>query len=164
MTQHRVGALLVAAAFGLGGLAACGGDDDPSTEETTTTAPSGEGSTDDPTLDFGGECEEFSQAFVDASQAVGNALSGGSDDIEEVASYFEEVTENLPEEIQDDFGVFAEAYTEFARAMADSDIDPQAADPEALAELQEIMSEFSSAEVQEASSNIQAYITENCSS
>jgi len=152
-------------------LAACGGgDDDDAAEETTTTGEdtTTTKSTDsgDDLGDFTGECADFTEAFADAGQAISSAFSGSGDgDLEDVASYFDEVSERLPEEIRDDFEVFAGAYEEFALAIADADIDfsdPQSADPEALAELQELTSAFSSAEVQEASENIQAYMAESC--
>jgi hypothetical protein len=170
MGARRVRALALAAVIGIG-LAACGGgDDDPEAAEgsTTTTAASEDTSTDGEVdlEDFTGECAEFAEAFTEAGQAIGNAFSGtGDGDLEDVASYFSEVADRMPDEIQADFEVFAAAYTQFAQALAEADIDmsnPEAMDPEAMAALEDVTAAFDSAEVQEASENIQAYMTERC--
>jgi hypothetical protein len=82
-----------------------------------------------------------------------------------VATYFDEVAERVPEAIRDDFRVFADAYGEFAQALADADVDfsdPSTMDPEAAAQLQGLAEAFSAPEVQAASENIQAWVTENC--
>lgn len=169
--MQRVGALAVAAIFAVG-LTACGDDGDGGDEaadvgETTTTAD--DSSSDDTDLtdfDFTGECAAFVEAFGAAGASIGSAFSGGSgDDLEEVASYFEEVADDVPEDIRADFEVFAEAYADFARALAESGVDfsdPQGADPEALAALQEVSEAFSAPEVQEASDNINAWVEANC--
>jgi hypothetical protein len=172
--MQRLGAVALAAVLGLG-LVACGddGDDDAATETTedsgdeTTTTASDDDTDDTADLgDFTGECAAFSQAFANAGTAIGSAFSGdASEEIEAVADYFDEVSSELPEEIRDDFSVFADAYAEFARALAESDIDfsnPESVDPEDMAELQALSQAFSSPEVQEASNNIQTYVAETC--
>lgn len=169
---RRIGAMTLAVVLGVG-LTACGGGDDDAEAGTTTT----EAATDDTTADdsgsdgadasdlLGGDCAAFAEAFANAGEASGSALSGDDAGLEEAAAFFSEVADQVPDEIADDFEVFANAYAEFAQAMADADIDlsnPSAADPEAMAELQTIMESFSSDEVQEASNNITAYMSEHC--
>jgi hypothetical protein len=165
--MRRVGALTIAGLLSLG-LAACGddGDDDAAQDDTSDQV----GTTDDDSasedFDFTGECAGFAEAFANANNASSSAFSGEDADLEQAAEFFDEVAEEAPEEIRGDFEVFAEAYAEFVQAMADADIDfsdpesIEAADMEEFAELGEA---FSSPEVQEASNNIQAYMTENCS-
>ncbi len=170
--MQRVGAVAVATIFGLG-LSACGDDGgDEATddvEETTTTAgDSGTDSVDLGDFDFTGECADFMTAFGSAGAAVGSAFTGadGSDDLEQVAEYFDEIASKVPDDIQGDFEVFAQAYSDFAQALADSGIDmsdPSSADPEDLAALQAVMEAFSAPEVEEASANISAWVEENCS-
>ena len=168
--MRRVGALAVVAVLGLG-LAACGddGDDDAAQDDTSDQAGTTEDESSDDALegfDFTGECAAFIEAFAGAGSAVGSAFSGADQDLEQVAEYFSEISEQVPDEISADFEVFAEAYAEFAQAMADSDVDfsdPESIDPEDMEELSALGEAFSSAEVQEASENIQAYMAENCS-
>ena len=173
MRMRRTSALALTMVLALGVTACGGGDDEDSAdtttteEETTTTEGSGDDGGGTDLGAFSGECEEFYEAFANAGTAVGEAFSGGGEgDLEEVAAYFAEVADDMPDEIADDFEIFAAAYGEFAQALADSGIDlenMQEADPEAMAALQPALEAFSSAEVQEASNNIQAYVEANCS-
>jgi hypothetical protein len=170
--MRRTGALAIAAVLSLG-LVACGGDDSgedasSDTDATTTTAATGS-DTDTTELDLGdfsGECADFAQAFAGAGAAFGSAFSGqGNDDLGTVAEYFDSVADKVPEEIRDDFQVFADAYGEFAQALADADIDlsdPSKVDPEAMSQLQALGEAFSAPEVQKASENIQAYVDSSC--
>lgn len=171
--MRRVGGLLLAVVLGAS-LVACGGgdDSDDSAKEddkgaTTTEASGSDDTTDDVDLgDFTGECADFAAAFTNAGSAVSSAFTGGdSGDIEGLADYFREVGSKMPDEISDDFEVFADAYTAFAQALADADIDfsdPSSVDPEQLAQLEGVSEAFSSAEVQEASQNISDYMAEHC--
>jgi hypothetical protein len=170
--MRRTSALAMAAVLGLG-LVACGGDDSggdasSDTEATTTTEATGSDTdtTDLDLGDFSGECADFAQSFAGAAAAVGSAFTGApGDDLSSVAEYFDAVADKVPEEIRDDFQVFADAYGEFAQALADADIDlsdPSKADPEAMAQLQALGEAFSAPEVQQASENIQAYVDSNC--
>lgn len=169
--MQRLGAVALATIFGLG-MTACGDDggEDASdqVEETTTAKDSGSDSVDPGNFDFSGECADFVEAFGNAGAAVGSAFGGGgsSDDLAQVADYFEEIASNVPEDIRGDFEVFAEAYSDFAQALADSGIDlsdASTANPEDLAALQAVMEAFSAPEVQEASDNISAWVEESCS-
>lgn len=166
--MQRAGGIVAAAVLGLG-LVACGGDDDEASDTTTTAEDGGgsdSGTTDADLSDFTGECAAFAEAFAGAGAAIGSAFSGtGGDDLEQVAEYFSEVADRLPDEISADFEVFAAAYADFASAMAEADIDfndPSSMDPETLSELEAISEAFDSAEVQEASTNIEAYMNANC--
>lgn len=164
--MQRVGGIAMAAVLGLG-LVACGGGDDEASDPTTTEdGGSDSGTTGADLSDFTGECAAFAEAFAGAGAAIGSAFSGtGGDDLEQVAEYFSEVADRLPDEISDDFEVFAAAYADFASAMAEADVDfndPTSMDPDKLADLQAITEAFDSAEVQEASANIEAYMNANC--
>lgn len=160
----RIGSLALVAVLGLG-LVACGdGKKVASNATTTTTGSSGTDGAD--AYDFTGDCADFLAAFSGASASIGAAFSGGADaDLEEAANYFENVGDKLPKEIRVDFEVFAEAYRDFAKAMADADIDfsdPSSMDPEQMSELQALGDAFSDPKVTEASANIEAYMEANC--
>ncbi len=170
--MRRAGVLALTAVLGLG-LTACGDDDgedaqeEVSGDETTATTETSDSDTTDADLgDFSGECAGFSEAFAGAGQAVGSAFSGGdSEDLEGMATYFDEVADRVPDAIRDDFRLFADAYGKFTQALADSDVDfsdPSSMDPEAGAQLRSLGEAFSAPEVQAASENIKAWVTENC--
>ncbi len=170
-SMRRMSALALVAVIGLG-LTACGGgdgDDDAAKEdEQTTTTDAGSKDTTDTAdlgdLGFSGECAAFVEAFSKASAAVGSSVSGGdAGDLEDVAAYFDEVADHVPDEIADDFKVFADAYAEFAQALADSGIDMNNPDPSAFEALAPAFEAFSAPEVQKASENIQAWSEANCS-
>jgi hypothetical protein len=167
---RRIGALALTVVLGVG-LTACGGgsDDESSDASTTTSEPSTDGTSaddgDGASGVLGGDCEDLANAFSQAGEASSSAFSGEAGGLEEAATYFQEVADEVPDEIADDFKIFADAYADFAKALADADIDlsdPSNADPEAMAELQTIMESLGSDEVQEASNNIQAYVSANC--
>lgn len=180
--MRKAAALAAVAVLGLG-AAACGGDDDSAGEdtevdETTTTEATDDGGSDDG--DTGGssgsgglgafageECLAFTNAILEASSSVGNVFTGQTDDLESVAAYFSEVADNLPAEIRDDFRTFAGAYETFAAAVADADIDfedPSTfSDPAVMQRLTPAMEAFDSAEVQQASENIERWLDETCS-
>jgi hypothetical protein len=169
--MRRVGALTIAAVLGLG-LGACGddGDDDAAQDDTSDQA----GTTQDDSssgdapedFDFTGECAGLAEAFANANNASSSAFTGEDADLEQAAEFFDEAAENAPDEIRGDFEVFAEAYGDFVRAMAESDIDfsdPESIEAADMEEFAAIGEAFSSPEVQEASNNIQTYMAENCS-
>lgn len=160
--MRRLGAVVLTAVLGLG-LVACGSDDktDASADTTTTEA----NRSDVAANVFAGDCAAFVSAFAGASAAVGSAFGGADADLKEAAEYFERVADKLPKEIRADFQIFAEAYADFAKAMAEANIDfsnPASMNPEALAELEKLSKAFEDSEVQEASERIEAYIDANC--
>ncbi len=165
--MRRAGAIALTAVLSLGLVACGGGSDDTAADPTTTTAedPNTE-STDVDLSDFTGECADFVSAFAGASASIGAAFSGAPGaDLEAAADYFTDVSDKLPKEIRADFAIFAEAYTSFAQAITDADIDfsdPSTMDPEKLAALEGLSESFSAPEVEEATANIQAYMDANC--
>lgn len=164
MVPKRLGSLVLAVALGFT-VVACGGDDKTATEETTTTA----GSNDDTDLAaFTKECAELTQVFAGAYASIGAGLGGAAgNELEDAAEYFENVADNLPKDIRADFQLFAEAYAEFARGMAELDIDlsnPASMDPEQMAKLQELGESLEGPEIEEASANVEAYLEAKCGS
>lgn len=162
--MRRIGAVALTAVLGLG-LVACGSGGKTDASGTTTTKADGNG--DVAASAFAGDCAAFVNAFAGAGAAVGSAFSGTADaaDLEKVAEYFDTVADKLPKEIRADFQVFAQAYADFAKAMADAKIDfsnPASMNPEALAQLEKLSKAFQDSKVQEASARVQAYADANC--
>ena len=149
--------------------ASCGGDSDTATDtDTVVTETEGitaEETTTDETSDDGsfatGECS----TLVTAAASVATAFSGTgvTAEADETQAQFEEFAENAPDEIADDLQVLAEAYEEYADALADVDIEPgQAPDAETLQEIQAAIASIDQVEVTEAAANVNAWTTANC--
>ena len=171
-------AILLAALAGvLLAAAACGGDDDESAADTQTPAAETSGSGDDATTDetetassddddsdtSGLAGSEECRELVTLGSKVTEALGGSGDaNLEETQEFLDGFADDAPEEIRDDFEVIAEAYGKIAEALEGVDLTSTTPDPEALAKLQELSSEIDQAELQEANTNITAWVTENC--
>lgn len=162
MVTKRLGSLALAVTLGFTMVACGGGDDKASTEGTTTTAGSDDGNG---VAAFTEDCAELTQAFAGAYASIGAGFGGAGSELDDAAEYFEKVADNLPKEIRADFQLFAEAYAEFAKAMADADIDmsnPASMDPEQMEKLQKIGESLEGPEIEEASANVQAYLETEC--
>jgi hypothetical protein len=164
-----VGALAV-------GFTACGGDDGGSPLSATDDTTAGDGATDDtvdePTDDTtddsgdstddsgDGEIDEFclSEEFMAAAESAG--MSSDSEDPEEIARFFEEMADEAPSEISDDFATFAEFFGEYLSILGqyDGDFSKLMEDPEAMAALENL----SDPRFEEASANIEAWMEANC--
>ncbi len=167
--------LAVLAALLLVVAAGCGGSSDEAADDAAieTTSDTGEDEmTDDEATsedessdeDLGGfgiadeDCLELAQAGAKVAQAVDPS---GNFDAEGVAAFYEELAANAPEEIQDDLLVFADYMEEVAEAFQGIDLSSGAApSPEDLQALQALGD--IGPEVQEASENLSAWATENC--
>lgn len=174
LTGRRALGLVAVVVLGLG-AAACGGDDTGDAAPTTEADAADDGGSADGGDDMvdvdevpglSGECEEMVAAYLEASSGLGSIMSGtGDTDFSEVAAYFSEVADELPDEISGDFEVFAQAYSEFAQALEDADIDlsdMSSADPAALEALTPALEAFNDPAVTEASENISDWMDANC--
>jgi hypothetical protein len=82
---------------------------------------------------------------------------------EEAAEALENFADEAPEEIRDDFGVLADAYSKIAEALEGVDLTSgETPPPDVLEKLQQLSSEIDTARVTEASNNISAWTQENC--
>jgi hypothetical protein len=166
-------AVLLLAALAL--LAAgCGGDDSDSSasSDTTTTAvvetdtsddgtmtAGTETSADDDTAALGGECAKFSGLAA----KLQNAFGTGAGDVDSAAEVFDEIADQVPEEIRDDYQVLADNFKELADALKGVDLSSgEAPSPETLQKLQELSSKMDTPAVTQASQNIEAWVKENC--
>ena len=69
----------------------------------------------------------------------------------------------VPDEIKDDYQVIAQNFAKIAEALKGVDLTSgQTPSPEALAKLQELSKTMNSAEVQQASQHIEAWVKEHC--
>jgi hypothetical protein len=161
---------IIVAVLGLAFVAAgCGGDDEGAgdtdtvtiTDETTTD----ETDTDDTETDASGsfasgECAEL----ISAAASLGQALSGGTSDADDVSEFFEGLADEAPEEIRSDLQVLADAYGEMIAAFEDLGLQPgetpSAAD---AAEYQQALAALATPEVAAASERLSAWTDENCS-
>jgi hypothetical protein len=148
-------------------LTACGGDDggldgNASAEDLADAieeASGGEVSADDveDVLGNGG----LSDACIGASYA-GAAMFGAMSGTEldgEAKEYFENAADDVPDEIKEDFAVLAEMMSKYSALIEEhGDLASAMADPEVLAELEEL----SSPEYEAASENVNAWYDANC--
>lgn len=172
MRLLTIALVLALAAVGAG----CGGSDDESSGDTTETTTEEtftfdttedtetdgtETDTDDTDGLATGECRELVDASSQLSQALGAA--GASGDLGDSSEFFDEFADRAPDEIRDDFQILAEAYSEYADALGDVDLQsgetPSAEDLQAL---QEALSSIDQAEVTAASQRISEWATANC--
>jgi hypothetical protein len=130
--------------------------EETSTDETETEASGTTG------LSFltSAKCQEY----VSLIQSYATALSGaGGTDMQNAADALQEVADQAPDEIKDDFATLADAYGKIAEALGDTDLSAgQTPSAEALAKLQELGNSIDSAKVAEASTNISDWLTKNC--
>jgi len=161
-------ALLALAAAG------CGGDD-ASDASSDTEATVVEGTTgDDPTDDvedlkettgdddigqLSGKCAELAGIGAKLSQS----LSGQSGDLDQAARVFDEIADEVPDEIKADYEVIAENFGKIAEALREADLQSgETPNAEAIAKLQQLATSLDSEEVREASANIEAWAEKNC--
>jgi hypothetical protein len=163
--------LLLVAALALV-AAGCGGDDSSEasgdttetavveTTDTTDDATTTDGEAEDVEIgDLSGECAQF----AGISSKLAQSLSGQDADLEEAARVFDEIADEVPDEIKEDYQVIADNFAKLAEALKDVDLTSGAVpDPETLAKLEELGRSMDSAEVQRASQNLEAWARENC--
>lgn len=160
----------------VGVLAACGGDDDDDLDAAARAAAdeaaSEAGDEDDIDFDdvedfaFGSEeCLEASAAFLSAAGGAAALFGGADEELERSLADLEDLGDDVPDEIKDEFELFVEVYNDVVEEFADLDYDPtsgEAPSEEAMAALTALGERFEDSEFQEASERIQAWFTENC--
>lgn len=171
MPRRLVITIAVSLALVLGACGDDGGSGDAETAQTSESADAsadGDVSPDDVSAFFSGDCRDAIAAFQSALASVGGAFTPGGDTAgaEQTAALLSEIADEAPDEVADDFVVLADAYAEFARALADAGVDFEDPstfqDPDALAALSSVGEAFDDAEVTEAADNIEAWFDANC--
>ncbi len=175
-------ALLFAAAFTVS-LAACGGDDSGSSasDEGSDSTEAPAASSDAPDSSAGGDESaattgapdfsgdgggEFCSQAQGFDEVFGDEAFQSNDpaDLEDQFNASQEASaqleESAPDEIKADVAILADAIGGLIEvfAAADYDFTQLASDPEAIAQLEA----FSSAEITDASTRVEAYLTEVC--
>jgi hypothetical protein len=177
MRWLTIAAAVAALALGLAAAGCGGGDDeasdepdatltetetDATTDETTTEETSTDEETDTGVGDFASEdCQEL----VNASSAIGEALSGANtpDEVEAASDRFHEFADQVPEEIQDDVQVLADVYDKYISVIADIDLQPgETPSAEQIGQLTAALQDIDQQAVTEASTNLSTWATENC--
>lgn len=148
-------------------LAACGGDEiaEPDTDDTGVTDPADADTERGIAALTDSDCRQYARAFEDVPNITDPSRM---DSIGELAEILDDAAERVPNEISDDFQVLASAYRDFADALGDLDLnfdDPAAIaalGPEDFEALEAAGQALDSGELEEAATNIEAFLTENC--
>ena len=155
--------------------AGCGGDDeaasdtttlaDTTTDETTTEdTTTDEETTDDSDL-LGVFADADCLALVAAVASFGQALTGAGGSSDETSAAFEELADKVPDEIEADVKVLADAYTDYAAELEDIGIEAgQTPNAEQIQQLQAALASFNQEGVAEASERLSAWSQTNCPS
>ena len=134
--------------------------DDATTEETTTD----EGTTNDTDL-AGVLADEDCLALVAAVTTFSEAFADPSGSSDETSAAFEELAGKVPDEIEADVTLLAEAYTDYAAELQDIGIEAgQTPSAEQVQQLQAALASFNQPGVAEASQRLSAWSQTNCPS
>jgi hypothetical protein len=135
------------------------------TEATTTeaTATTDDSATDTTSnVDVGaltGKCAELAGLGSKLTSAMGGQDAG----VQDVSKLFDELADQVPDEIRADWQVLAENFGKIAEALKGVDLTSgKTPDAETLAKLQELSTTLDSQKVQQAAAHIEAWVTENC--
>ena len=170
--------VFAALALTLVGVGCGGGDDESSGDsgstvltdtteaEDTTTADetTGDETTDDSDLS-GVLADEDCLALAASGASFAQAFAGGSGTSDETADAFEELADKVPDEIEADVQVLAEAYASYAAELQDIGIETgQTPNTEQLQQLQAAIASFDQQGVTEAAERLSAWADTNCPS
>ena len=171
MTAAAVSGLaLVAAGCGGGGSKSSATPETTTTTETTTTesTPTTTETTTQtttqsttPAFAASGKCKDLAEK----AQGFTQATSGANPDLQQAADAFQDFVKEVPSEIQDDVQTLADAFSKYADALKGVDLQSgQTPSADQLAKLQQLAKDFDAPKIQQASKNVQAWVTKNCSS
>jgi hypothetical protein len=148
--------------------AGCGGSDNESaasdettTEETTSTESTTEESTD--TGDLSGVLDdEDCLRLASIGATFAKAISGATD--EEAAEAFQNLADNVPDEIKADVQVLADWFAEYSAKVKDIGIEAgQTPTAEQIQQLSAALADTNQEEVTAASERLGTWANENCS-
>jgi hypothetical protein len=183
MNARRLGVLLIAVLALL--AAGCGGGGSNEASSDTTTVAAGttteESTTTEETMTDETTTEETSTdstdtSGIDTSALTGKcaelaglgsklaaAMGGQNADVQNVEALFDELADQVPDEIKADWEVLAKNFKKIADALQGVDLSnggqPNAA---ALAKLQQLSTQLDSQEMQQAAAHIEAWAKKNC--
>jgi hypothetical protein len=155
--------------------AGCGGGDDessasdePTVEETTTAdeTTTAEETTDEATTDddvdlSGVLADEDCLKLASIGATFAQAVTGASD--EEAVEAFQQLVDDVPEEIKADVQVLADWFADYTAKLDDIGIEPGATPTAAqLQQLQAALADTNQPELTAASERLSAWASENC--
>jgi len=138
---------------------------DTTEAQVTTTVADDEGSGDGGVGTPSAECLEASEAMTSAMESFGTSMTGAltSEVMQQVADQLEAMAAAAPEEIRDDFEVLARELGPFYEALGEIGLTSGAQPtPDQIAALAAASEGVDQEALQEASSNLEAWFTENC--
>ena len=165
-----LGVVAMVVALAVAGAACGGGDESASgdttvtettTEETTTEETTTDTSTD--TGDFSGVlADEDCQKLIGVGAAFSQALTGATD--EEAAAAFQNLVDDVPDEIKADVQVLADWFAEYAAKVKDIGIEAgQTPTADQIQQLVAALAATNQEEVTAASERLGVWANENCS-
>lgn len=171
MNARRPAALLVAALALV--AAGCGGSSDEASSDATTAETTTEvtttadmTTTEDTTADSSatgagaltGKCADL----AGLGSKLATALSGQDSGVADVSRLFDEMADQVPDEIKADWQVLAQNFQKIAEALKGVDLSSGTPDAATLAKLQKLSSTLDSREVRQAAAHIEAWAKRNC--
>ncbi|MGH3065719.1 MAG: hypothetical protein ACRDOF_05380 [Gaiellaceae bacterium] len=161
--------IVMVVALTVAGVGCGGGDESASgdttatettTEETTTEETTTEETTTEPDLS-GVLADEDCQKLLGVGAAFAQAISGATD--EEAAAAFQNLADDVPDEIKADVQVLADWFTEYAAKVKDIGIEAgQTPTADQVQQLVAALSTTNQEEVTAASERLGVWANENC--
>jgi hypothetical protein len=133
-------------------------EDTSTTEDTTTTEETTETTGGADTSALTGKCAELAGLGSKLAAATGGQDAG----IADVAKLFDELADQVPDEIRADWQVLARNYAKIAAALKGVDLSSGTPNAATLAKLQKLATTLNSQEVQQAAAHIEAWVQKNC--
>jgi len=174
----RLLALAAVAAALIVAAAGCGGGSSDSSSGGTTTAASGGTDTNGGTSDgmttvktssgssntLAKSCLDFAGASSKISQAIAASSSGGGDTAD-LKAYFAALADKAPKNLKSDFETLATAIGKYLDALKKAGFKPGSTPTaDQIQKLQTAVAPLSSADVQQASKEIQTWVNGGCKS
>ena len=175
MNARKLAALLVAALALV--VAGCGGSSDEGSSDTATVAAedttndatstgdmttteetASDDTATDPSSALTGKCADLAGLGSKLAAAMGGQDAGVAD----VSQLFDELADQVPDEIKADWQVLAQNFQKIAAALKGADLSSGTPDAATLAKLQKLATTLDSKEVQQAAAHIEAWAKKNC--
>jgi hypothetical protein len=174
--MHRLTVAIVLVVFALAGAGCGGGDEASGTTDATTTETSTTDTTTDGTATEETTTEDTTTSDTDLSGALADedclqlasigatfaqAITGATDD--EAAQAFQNLVDDVPDEIKADVQVLADWFAQYTAKLQDIGIEAgQTPTADQLQQLQAALVATNQQELEAASQRLQTWANENC--
>jgi len=109
-------------------------------------------------------CKKVANLSIQFSNAIAQASTGSSSDVEATSKAFESFVNQVPEEIRADFKVIADAFAKYVRVIKDLDLKPgKTPSANDIAKLTQASKALSDAQVTAANTAVTKWASDNCS-